>query len=461
MNRCTHTCVLLLLSLSLAAACDDRKLRPITPHISRIFQTRVGGGGVGDVDVLFVIDDSNSMEAEQASLRREIPRLVEGLTTPPLDAMGEPRWNSVESLRVAIVTTNMGSAGYPESFRLPAVCQQNAFLGDDGTLRQVPTCGGDAILAWNAGEDADAFSDRVSCVSDVGDEGCGLEQPLAAAGRALEIAAFPRPDALLAVVVLSDEEDCSLGNPDEFFAGSEMGPQLNQRCTRRLDLLRSIEDLAASIGGERPAERFVFAALIGVPEDLETASFETILADPRMQYSYTNSNNLGLEYACTRSEGGTQVAEASPGRRYVQLAQQFEGSLIRSICAESYTSAISELTARIGARVEGICANRSLTPDAEGAVDCRVLETLPEVVSCESLPSRSFLHSLADGRAVCEVAQAVGGVTAGWRYDVTNPTCEQVAFVPADAVAPLGTRVELECLVDVEVPFDPEEGPTG
>ncbi len=216
-----------------------------------------------------------------------------------------------------------------------------------------------------------------------------------------------------------------------------------------------------SIRGDRPAERFVFAALVGVPQDLEAASFETILADPRMQYVYTTANNLGLEYACTRSEGSVAVAEASPGRRYVQLAERFEGSLVRSICAESYESAISELTARIGARVEGICANRSLTPDSEGAVDCRVLETLPGGVACESLPSRTYLHTLSDGRAVCEVAQAVGEVTAGWRYDVTNPTCEQVAFVPADAVAPLGTLVELECLVDVEVPFEPEAGPTG
>ena len=56
--------------------------------------------------------------------------------------------------------------------------------------------------------------DALSCISSVGDAGCGLEAPLEAMKRALdgshpENAGFVRRGALLAVVILTDEDDCS------------------------------------------------------------------------------------------------------------------------------------------------------------------------------------------------------------------------------------------------------------
>lgn len=458
MNRCTvmSTCALVLL-----LGCEHRDLKPITPNVSRIFEVGVNGSGVGDVDLLFVIDDSNSMREEQESLRREIPRLVEGLTSPPTDEMGRPMWNAVESLRVAIVTTNMGSAGHPETARLPAICSMNDFRGDDGALREDAACASGRVFDWYEGQDAAAFSAEVACVADVGIAGCGLEQPLLAAGRALNSSAevpreFPRAEALLAVVVLSDEEDCSLADPAGFFSGDEVGPQLNQRCSRNPEFLVGVEAMMESIRGERTDDRFLFAALVGVPRDLESADLDTILADPRMAYQYTEENALGLVPACTRTAGGVEVGQASPGRRYVQLAQRFSGSLIRSICAESFQPAIAELTARIGGRIDGVCANRALTPDEDGAVECVVRETLPPGMACDELPGRDRYGTTPEGRNVCNVVQAVRGVAAGWRYDVENPECEQVAYIPEAAVPPRGTSVELECLVEVEVPIDPE-----
>lgn len=446
-------CCVLLSTLG----CNQRDIGPIDPHVSRFFRVEVGNEGVGDVDLLFVIDDSGSMAEEQASLEREIPRLIEGLTDPPLDAEGNPRWSAVQSLQVAVVTTDLGTRGAPvSSARVGAACAANEGRGDDGQLRQSPACGPGAVLRWQEGDDPAEFAARVGCLTDVGTSGCGLEQPLAAAVRGLDAAPgatpFPRPDALLAVIVLSDEEDCSLADPVAFFAGGETGPALNQRCVREPGLLEPIDGLVASLLAGRDREMFLFAALIGLPEDLQEAPLDAMLADPRMSYELTTDNPLGLVPACESFDSltGESRGQAAPGRRFIELAQRFEGSLVRSICAESFQPAIAELTRRLGSRVSGVCATRSLTPDARGAVACEVRETLPDGMRCLELPARRFLDLSPEGREICTVQQAVGDATIGWRYD-TSGACEQVLYTE-DAVPPFGTRVDLECLVDVEVP---------
>lgn len=439
----------------LCFGCLERDIGPIDPHVSRFFETVVGGDGVGDVDLLFVIDDSGSMFEEQDSLRREIPLLVEGLANPPLDDAGRPQWNPVESLRIAIVTTNVGTRGFRAEPRRVGMCAANDYWGDAGALVVDGSCSPDTVHTWSSesGESPADFADRIGCIADVGTDGCGLEQPLAATMLALEADPdFPRDDALLAIVVLSDEEDCSLADPAGFFSGTETGPSLNQRCVVHPEYLDPIDGVLSTIIAGRDPRNVIFAALVGLPEELGDATFQEMLDHPRMAYQLTTENDLGMRPAC-ESIGG----EAAPGRRYVELASRLEGSLVRSICAESFQPAIAELTRRIGGRVSSVCANRSLTPDEFGAVACEVREVLPEAMRCGDLPARTFLELDENGREVCVVDQAVGGRTTGWRYDVEDATCEQVAYTD-DALPPFGVRVSLQCLVEVEsaVPGDVE-----
>src|SRR5690606_26824477 len=88
--------------------------------------------------------------------------------------------------------------------------------GDGGVLH-----GG--VFEWSAGDDPDAFADAVgAAVAGLGITGCGFEQQLEAAALALELnvaGGFPRRDALLGVIVVTDEEDCSTENDDTFFSG--------------------------------------------------------------------------------------------------------------------------------------------------------------------------------------------------------------------------------------------------
>jgi hypothetical protein len=68
----------------------------------------------------------------------------------------------------------------------------------------------------------------------VGAGGCGFEQPLAATRRALQVNdGFVRSEASLAIIILADEDDCSITNP-AFFTHDEsaLGPLQSFRCTR-------------------------------------------------------------------------------------------------------------------------------------------------------------------------------------------------------------------------------------
>ena len=90
------------------------------------------------------------------------------------------------------------------------------------------------------------IDDVFSCIAAVGDSGCGFEQPLASVARALgadgrpmpaENQGFLRPDALLFIVLLTDEDDCSVPPGSALFdttsnlnLASQLGPATNFRC---------------------------------------------------------------------------------------------------------------------------------------------------------------------------------------------------------------------------------------
>src|SRR5690606_13917634 len=57
------------------------------------------------VDLLFVVDNSNSMAEEQASLAAQIPALVRALVEPPdEDADVNPDWLPISDLSVGVIT---------------------------------------------------------------------------------------------------------------------------------------------------------------------------------------------------------------------------------------------------------------------------------------------------------------------------------------------------------------------
>lgn len=159
------------------------------------------------MDLLFVIDDSASMDLEQANLAANFPQFATVLDQYMVEA-GLPL-----DYRVAITTTGRDVA-YTEVLPPPfSTSLPMNETGDDGAFRQTASCG--MTRRWLERTDPNAAS-TFACAADVGIDGPSLEMPLYASELALKDrvadgtnAGFLRDDALLAIVYLTDEDDCS------------------------------------------------------------------------------------------------------------------------------------------------------------------------------------------------------------------------------------------------------------
>jgi len=159
------------------------------------------------LDLLFMIDDSPSMEEEQANLARNFPRLIDALKALPA---GFP------DLHLGVVSSDMGAG----SALLAGACASS--IGDRGVLQVRSGCGldlnkGRYLISQDGGTqnnfDGD-ISDVFACLASLGTNGCGFEHQLQSVRMALsgfvsDNAGFLRSDAHLAVVYITDEDDCS------------------------------------------------------------------------------------------------------------------------------------------------------------------------------------------------------------------------------------------------------------
>ncbi|MEM6956643.1 MAG: hypothetical protein AAF645_13200 [Myxococcota bacterium] len=161
------------------------------------------------MDILFVVDDSGSMAEEQGNLATNFPRFVEVLNEFRTDA-GNPL-----DYRVAVTTTGKDLTT-EIVFGLPGQPPQSMTIMEDGPsgrLLQPAECG--MTQPWIDSVDPDVTG-KFSCLANVGTSGSGTEMPLlmtqfAVADRVADNSnrAFFRNDALLAVIILTDEDDCS------------------------------------------------------------------------------------------------------------------------------------------------------------------------------------------------------------------------------------------------------------
>ena len=121
--------------------------------------------------------------------------------------------------------------------------------------------------------------DDVTCVTGQ-DDGCGFEQQLEAilaSDRAPGNAGLNREDALLAVILITDEDDCSTTDPRVFDVEDRAsnpfrGPftsmnelQFNLRCWEHSEALRDVNDYVQGIAAlKSDPSQVVFAAITPV-----------------------------------------------------------------------------------------------------------------------------------------------------------------------------------------------------
>lgn len=229
----THAVRLVLAFLiALLAACADRGGGREDPPSSSVVDTWLWWiPEPSRIDLLFVVDDSSSMAGEQAALAAGFPALVDVL---------EGLEGGLPDLHIGVVSTNVGAAGQPGV----AGCGR---AGDDGRLQVPAACTGlDGSFISDLSDRrggrirnyAGELDERFACLAQLGTDGCGFEMPLEAMYRALQPGVNPgflRDDAYLAVVFVTDEDDCSTDEASLFgdpTAGldSPLGPFTSFRC---------------------------------------------------------------------------------------------------------------------------------------------------------------------------------------------------------------------------------------
>ncbi|MBA3461873.1 MAG: hypothetical protein H0T46_18070 [Deltaproteobacteria bacterium] len=165
-----------------------------------------------DLDILFVIDDSASTGDKQARLAAAFPQMMDVLAQVE---------GGLPNLHIGVITTDMGtsSSGGPPGPAVGVIGQGGCSgVGKDGVLQRTQQMS-DAWLTDVEGPTGrvrnytGTLRETFGELARVGYSGCGFEQPLAAIKRALTNpvnTGFLRDEANLAIVILSDEDDCSL-----------------------------------------------------------------------------------------------------------------------------------------------------------------------------------------------------------------------------------------------------------
>ncbi len=201
---------------STLAACPDREVAEVTPRQNREQEKEIPVQINRDIDILFVVDNSGSMREEQASLAANFNRFINVL-------------NNIEgglpNVHIGVVSTDVGAG--------PFGIMGCTGSGDNGVLQNAPSgaCNTPTDLYISDVSNADGTS-RVtnytgdlaatfSCIAELGTGGCGFEQPLESMRRALNGSnaqnnGFLRPTAFLAVIIITDEDDCSVEDVNMF-----------------------------------------------------------------------------------------------------------------------------------------------------------------------------------------------------------------------------------------------------
>jgi hypothetical protein len=263
-----------------AAACMSRPVVSTEPHTSNLYVAPIQNEVIDKIDLLFMIDNSQSMGDKQALLAKAVPQLVNRLVVPRcVNESGEvrmratpqeacptgfaPEFRAVEDIHIAVITSSLGAHGAQPVMRGSSTYQPICGNGgsDDDRARLLPkvrtnpplaSYADTGFLAWDpqqkllppgekdAAHLAQQFGDMVRAA---GEDGCGYEASLeswyrflidpeppssiglGADGRSVagppdqellaQRKAFLRPDSLVAIVMLTDENDCSIRD-DEF-----------------------------------------------------------------------------------------------------------------------------------------------------------------------------------------------------------------------------------------------------
>jgi MYXO-CTERM domain-containing protein len=208
-------------------ACAPGEPPPVETRLGALSPPDVTGPG--NLDVLFVIDNAPGMAPMQAKLADQVPNFISvlgGLDT------------GLPNIHVAVISSDMGAPGGSAD---EIGCTQ---AGDQGQFQAQPrgsctdsTLKAGATFVSNSWGDinytAPNIAEVIQCIVPLGEGGCRFGHPLAAIARALGADGMPAPaanagflraDAMLAIFMLTNQDDCSASSPVTGLYSLNSGP---------------------------------------------------------------------------------------------------------------------------------------------------------------------------------------------------------------------------------------------
>jgi hypothetical protein len=420
-----------------------------------------------DLDLLFLIDDSPSMADKQANLATSFPNFIQVLGLLP---------GGLPSVHIGVATSDMGTQstldanpGPPIGAGVPGTCSG---VGKDGALQVFGQPVNDVFLSDIAdpstgkrtlnytGDLATVFG---TIAKAAGARGCGFEQHLAAIKRALTNPAnqgFLRPTAYLGIIILADEDDCSLAHAsliaNDPGSIAALGELQSFRCTRFgvvCDQGGQTPDAMNQVGTKgqcHPADASAYLATAGqyaaFLHGLKTFPGKVFVAGitgPPSPFAVEPRTPLGemtmipaLAHSCSYVDRNAQTEVADPATRLKAFVDQFaDHSAFSSICEQDLSSAMLQIGDLVKAVMGPPCFVGQLLDEDPGIAGPQYDCTVGVVDGQDPAPGRSLpACNRADASATnqpCSRLAADG--TSCPKADHRRLVVEGQAMLPGDA----------------------------
>jgi len=401
-----------------------------------------------NVDLLFLIDDSPSMRLSQDNLRRNFPVLMQQLENLP---------GGLPNIHVAVVSSDMG-AGDSSIANCDSTGGRNGIF--QHTARGGCTASGLAPGATyisniaGAANYSGSLADVFTCIAALGESGCGFEHQFAAITRALGVdgravpaqnQGFLRPDALLAIVMITNEDDCSaVAGVPIFDTGSsttiesQLGPPTSFRCNEFGHLCDGnppkrrapSNDASASVSYEnctsRNMPRFLLP-VIDIANQIKSLKGDdgqimvAAITGPQEPYVVGWKSPTPADTSCgAASCPWPQIAHscmaadgsfADPAVRIAELVGHFGANgRLQSICADNFAPALGNIAENIVRYVNAPCIQgRIAKRPGTTRDDCTVVnsDTGASVASCDDTGGAGECWRVVPGGTNCSGVSVV------------------------------------------------------